>query len=141
MVKKCIKQFLKIWHNCLRLDSLFVQNSDTMSKTIDNVIWQQHHDAIKQRYELLFLQSKEPGITEEKYGVNDLIVSLTSYGQRIHNVYLTIESIMQQTLKPNNRPLIFKSVNGIAISTVQRSSPRFATVFNDGFHIPCEPPV
>ncbi|MCR4847948.1 MAG: methyltransferase domain-containing protein [Bacteroidales bacterium] len=101
MLRKRVKQLIKAWHNCLHLDTLIAQNSDTVSNTIDNAIRQQHHDAIRQRYELLFLQSKEFGISKEKYGNNELIVSLTSFGQRIHNVYLTIESIMQQTLKPN----------------------------------------
>ncbi|MDR1006822.1 MAG: hypothetical protein LBL74_08190 [Bacteroidales bacterium] len=47
------------------------------------------------------LSSREAGITDEKYASCDLIVSLTSYGKRIHDVSLTIESLMRQTLKPN----------------------------------------
>lgn len=96
-----LNKIKKIVHNCLHLGTLIAQSSDTMSNAMDNAIRQQHHDAVRQRYELLFLQSKDAGITEEKYGNNELIVSLTSYGQRIHSVYLTIESIMQQTMKPN----------------------------------------
>ena len=48
------------------------------------------------------LNSREQGIvaTEYVYG-QQLIVSLTTYGKRLYDVYLTIESIMQQTLKPN----------------------------------------
>ena len=49
---------------------------------------------------LLFV--KEQGVSKEKYCDHDIIVSLTTYGRRrIHSVYLTIESIMEQTIKPN----------------------------------------
>ncbi|MGB4416003.1 MAG: hypothetical protein WBI53_14090 [Paludibacter sp.] len=41
------------------------------------------------------------GICSVKYFTNDVIVSLTSYSKRIHTVYLTIESILNQTVKPN----------------------------------------
>ena len=43
----------------------------------------------------------EIGISKEKYCDNEIIVSLTTHDKRIHEVYLTIESIMQQTMKPN----------------------------------------
>ena len=47
------------------------------------------------------LRSKESGITSEKICPEDVVVSLTSYGRRIYDVYLAIESIMQGSLKPN----------------------------------------
>lgn len=47
------------------------------------------------------LHSRDCGITSEKHCKEDIIVSLTSYGKRIYDVYLTIESIMQGSLKPN----------------------------------------
>lgn len=43
----------------------------------------------------------EPGITEQKYCDADIVVSLTTHGKRLQTVYLAIESIMQQTTKPN----------------------------------------
>lgn len=43
----------------------------------------------------------EVGVVEEKYCDSEVIVSLTTYGMRLYEVYLAIESIMQQTLKPN----------------------------------------
>jgi len=45
--------------------------------------------------------STEPGICSELYVEHEVIVSLTSYGKRIHDVPYAIESIMQGTLKPN----------------------------------------
>ncbi len=43
----------------------------------------------------------EQGVTDERYDGEEVIVSLTSFGKRINEVYLAIESIMQGTLKPN----------------------------------------
>lgn len=48
------------------------------------------------------LTSVSLGISNEKlWNDRQLIVSLTSYGKRLYDVYLSIESIMQQSLKPN----------------------------------------
>lgn len=41
------------------------------------------------------------GITSESICDHEVIVSLTTYGKRIYDVALTIESIMQGTIKPN----------------------------------------
>jgi hypothetical protein len=49
----------------------------------------------------LALNCKENGVSNEKYSDSKIIVSLTSYGKRLNQVYLTIESLMQQSLKPN----------------------------------------
>ena len=47
------------------------------------------------------LTSTSLGISEDHYCNEDVIVSLTSYGSRLHDVYLSIESIMQGSMKPN----------------------------------------
>ena len=47
------------------------------------------------------LHSQESGVTNEKYCGHDIIVSLTTYSKRIYDVHLTIESIMEQTMKAN----------------------------------------
>lgn len=41
------------------------------------------------------------GISEDSIIDEPLIVSLTTYGKRIHEVYLVVESIMRQTIRPN----------------------------------------
>ena len=45
--------------------------------------------------------SRDSGISSDKLCNEEIVVSLTSYGKRIHDVYLAIESIMQGSLKPN----------------------------------------
>ena len=55
------------------------------------------------------LHFEDSALNSKMRGVNDsdlfdgkrVIVSLTTYGKRFYDVYLTIESIMQQTVKPN----------------------------------------
>jgi len=47
------------------------------------------------------LHSQTPGVSDERYGDHEIIVSLTTFGKRLYEVCLTIESIMRQTVKPN----------------------------------------
>jgi len=47
------------------------------------------------------VESHDLGISYEPICDCEVIVSLTTYGKRIHDVYLAIESIMQGTQKPN----------------------------------------
>jgi len=47
------------------------------------------------------LNSNEQGIDNSHYCDMEIVVSLTTYGKRLYDVYLAIESIMRQTLKPN----------------------------------------
>lgn len=53
----------------------------------------------------------EPGVASERYVDHDIIVSLTTYGKRIYDVSLTIESIMQQSMKPNRIVLYLQSTH------------------------------
>lgn len=47
------------------------------------------------------MRCKDMGISDRKYSDYEIIVSLTTHGKRIRQVYLAIESIMQGTVKPN----------------------------------------
>ncbi len=47
------------------------------------------------------MMAKESGISEEPLCDHEVVVSLTSFGKRIYDVHLAIESIMQGTVKPN----------------------------------------
>lgn len=65
---------------------------------IDEINWQ----IAKNRLTDYALHSNIQGTTNREYlKGKKIIVSLTSYGKRLSNVYLAIESIMQQTYKPN----------------------------------------
>lgn len=60
--------------------------------------------ALKKMFlEQSILNSTKPGITDEEYVPGKrIIVSLTTYGKRIYDVALTIESLMNQTLPAND---------------------------------------
>ena len=47
------------------------------------------------------IHDTQSGDTLNRYTDHDIIVSITTFGQRIHEVSLAIESIMQQTMKAN----------------------------------------
>lgn len=47
------------------------------------------------------LNDSDCGVTDERYGEHEIIVSMTTFGSRIYEVALTIETLMRQTLKPN----------------------------------------
>ena len=47
------------------------------------------------------LHSKSPGITQERFCNDEVVVTLTTFGQRIYDVFLAIESIMQGSVLPN----------------------------------------
>lgn len=47
------------------------------------------------------LYRSDPGVTSERCCGEELVVSLSTFGQRIHGVALTVESIMEQTVRPN----------------------------------------
>lgn len=47
------------------------------------------------------MRSRERGVSDCKYCDYSITVSLTTYGKRLNEVYLAIESIMQGTWKPN----------------------------------------
>ena len=58
----------------------------------------------KQKVEILTnkaLFSVESGISNQKVCDFEVIVSLTTFGRRLYDVYLPIESIMQGSMKPN----------------------------------------
>lgn len=81
-----INPFSKIAHLCkgasVSIDSKFYQRKYILQQSI--------------------LSNSDSGITNFRYMPDhDVIVSLTTYGKRIYDIALTIESIMQQTMKAN----------------------------------------
>jgi len=54
-----------------------------------------------QKYDRLSCECMERGITDDLYYGQRVIVSMTTHSKRIYKVYLAIESLLQQTVKPN----------------------------------------
>lgn len=69
-------------------------------QSVDSV--KQIHESTRIQYlQDKMLNSKDLGITNDQLCEHEVVVSLTTYGIRIHDVYLAIESIMQGSIKPN----------------------------------------
>lgn len=57
-----------------------------------------------QKYEdlsAIALSESRPGVSNDRIGNSEIIVSLTTHGKRLYDVHATIESIMQGSVKPN----------------------------------------
>lgn len=67
----------------------------------NRLIHQVRYNQKRYMLEQNILHGREPGITDEKYCGHGIIVSLTTYSKRIYDVHLTVESIMEQTMKAN----------------------------------------
>ncbi len=78
-----------------------IQNKIKGLQSARRVIGRSNYDRKKLLLEWSIVNSREMGITQERYCNHEIIVSLTTYGKRIYDVALTIESIMQQTMKSN----------------------------------------
>ena len=70
---------------------------EKINKSLNPILFYQKKNILEQN--ILFCT--EPGVTSEKYCDHDIIVSLTTYSKRLYEVHLTIESIMEQTMKAN----------------------------------------
>lgn len=73
------------------------QNINNYNASLHQCIFEIHKVAINQ----FLISSNESGISHNSICPYPVIISLTTYGKRIHDVYLTISSIMMQSQKPN----------------------------------------
>jgi len=81
-----LKKFHKLLHLAGRIEEVKTANQAAIRKEILNCY---------------ALNSHEQGVTDRKYGNQEIIISLTTHGKRLSQVYLAIESLMQQTTKAN----------------------------------------
>lgn len=97
-----IKKALKFYHN---IEAIVDDKIRTNATNIQNLIENKEHNLKyfykKEELTKETLTCKAIGISNEIYCDHQVIVSLTTYGKRIHQVYLVIESIMQGSIKPN----------------------------------------
>ncbi|WP_302536786.1 glycosyltransferase family A protein [Phocaeicola coprophilus] len=69
----------------------------TTNQNVKQLLFNQRKYILEQN----ILHDSTPGISQERYCDHDIIVSLTTYSKRIYDVHLSIESIMEQTMKAN----------------------------------------
>lgn len=93
-LKRRIERYLQY----LSDDNAEKTSQKAYNKLIERLSWNQR----KMLMEQYVLNCQDKGITDMCYFPNcQVIVSLTTYGKRLYEVYLAIESIMHQTVKPN----------------------------------------
>lgn len=82
-------------------------------------------DYLEFNYTQMTLHSTELGISKEEYVPNkQIIVSLTSHGNRILDAYMAIETIMQGTMKPNRIILWLPEDNQITSILLEKQKKR-----------------
>lgn len=89
----------QIWHdrNTRSVLDQAQHKLNRLQSVMDEMVSQNRMDYLRDKT----LNSHESGISEGKCCENELVVSLTTFGKRIYDVYLAIESIMQGSVKPN----------------------------------------
>jgi len=71
---------------------------DSLASAVHNRLY---YDIVANDLQSKALTSQTSGISSESIADAEVIVSLTTHGRRIYEVYLAIESIMQGSIKPN----------------------------------------
>lgn len=92
---KKLKSYLHLQGNIV--NSVNGYNQVLMMRVVNDIRFHLKYDELTTK---IFSES-EQGISNEKYGESEVIVSLTTHGKRIYDVHATIESIMQGSIKPN----------------------------------------
>lgn len=75
---------------------------------------------LKHHFNTKALECRDSLISQHKFGDAPLVVSLTTYSMRIHDVHLAIESIGQQTLRPN-RILLWLDADEFSLETLPQT--------------------
>ena len=94
LINKCKKALL----NSSIIDAMLDRKAVEVEQSVRANIYK---EIVKNEYLRLYLTEERNGLAKTKYNGKLIVVSLTTYGRRIYDVHLVIESIMQQTLKPN----------------------------------------
>lgn len=89
-LKKIFKNFYILYKNIVTIDYKFMHMKQSVL-----------YESEMRRLSYITNTSLESGISSTKYCDANITVSLTTYGRRILTVHSTIESLMQQTIKPN----------------------------------------
>lgn len=79
----------KIKRMSQQIPEILLKTDRLMSRQLFNYYWEKT------------LSCKEMGVSGDRLCNEEVVVSLTSFGDRVKYVHLAIESIMQQTMKPN----------------------------------------
>ena len=97
-IKRLIDKLRVALFNSSHINELLNRKTIEVEQSVRSIIYK---EIVKNEYLQLYLTDERNGLAKIKYNGKQIVVSLTTYGRRIYDVHLVIESIMQQTLKPN----------------------------------------
>ena len=92
---KKLKSYLHLQGNIV--NSVNGYNDVLKVRTVNDIRFHLKYDELSTKA----LSESRSGISNQKYGESEVIVSLTTHGKRIYDVHAAIESIMQGSVKPN----------------------------------------
>ena len=92
---KKIKSYLQLQGNIVK--SVNGYNNVLKGQVVNDIRFHQKYEELT----AAALSELKSGLSDEKYGGSEVIVSLTTHGKRIYEVHAAIESIMQGSVKPN----------------------------------------
>lgn len=120
--------FRSLYHS-LRIFLWYLRFPDAYRKKCQR---QKEYKELKERLQKSALHSTQYGVIEGLVSDKPIAVSLTTHGKRIDTVYLTIESLLQQTLRPNHIILYigeeeFQSLNQLPL-VLQKQTERGLTI-------------
>ena len=90
-----VKSYLHLQRNIVESVKLICESK------IDTLYARLNYDRKVSELTTHALVSNVSGVSAERYSNEEIVVSLTTHGKRISEVYLAIESIMQGSIKPN----------------------------------------
>lgn len=96
--------FKRILHKIRALynvEHLLQEQSKSLDESIQRVPQIIRYDMRKEYLIQQAFTCKELGITNERYCDYEVVVSMATHGERFYEAYMAIESIMQQSVKPN----------------------------------------
>ena len=96
-MKNYLTLLKKAFFNAVNSDDYMHQSLNAIEEVKKHTEWRGRMESL--RYHAV--HDTADGTTSERYCPEEVIVSLTTYGARIHQVYLTIESIFEQTRLAN----------------------------------------
>lgn len=97
MIKRIIRKIRSLYNLEHRINNQMRILEESVQK-IPSVLSYYH------RREFMTYQAfncKESGVTNERYCEHEVVVSMATHGERFYEAYMAIESIMQQSIKPN----------------------------------------
>lgn len=108
-MKSILNKIWRIFHPFQVIDDSIAISSEKMKNSLNSSIWNATNDiktelitcTRKENLKYIALTTPDKGVTDSPLCDHEVVVSLTTYKERIHEVYLSIESIMQGTIKPN----------------------------------------